>query len=167
MFPDGSDLSEPVSSPAFGGGGWLFTLCRLSGHERGFKARTRGALSTEPAQTSPPAAEGSHDVINLVGVAAATLVLTSGFPAPPRGSGPGRPRGGQRRPGQGPSRARPADPPRAPLLPRRPCAAGALKSPIRQIESINYEGNNLAAPRGAAAERSRGIRPQIALSLPK
>lgn len=165
MFPDGSDLSEPVSLGV--GWGWLFTLCRLSGHEREFKARTRGALSTEPAQSSLPAAEGGHDVINLVGVVAATLVLTGGFPAPPPGSGPGRPQGGRRPPGQGPRRARPADPPRALLLPRRPRAAGALKSPIRQIESINYEGNNLAAPRGAAAERSRGIRPQIALSLPK
>lgn len=167
MFPDGSDLSKPVSLGVGWGWGWLFTLCRLSGHEREFKARTRGALSTEPAQSSLPAAEGGHDVINLVGVAAATLVLTGGFPAPPLGSGPGRPQGGRRPPGQGPRRARPADPPRAPLLPRRPRAAGALKSPIRQIESINYEGNNLAAPRGAAAERSRGIRPQIALSLPK
>lgn len=63
-------------------------------------------------------------------------------------------------------------------LPRPAATAGPAPSqapprrrrfevPIRQIESINYEGNNLAAPRGAAAERSRGIRPQIALSLPK
>lgn len=166
VFPDEGDLSELESSAIIWrrwGGGYS--------HSVGFQVMSgglkSGALSTKPAQSSPPAAEGGHDVINPVGVAAATLVLTGGFPAPPPGSGPGRPRGGRRPPGQGPRRARPADPPRAPFLPRRPRAAGALKSPIRQIESINYEGNNLAAPRGAAAERSRGIRPQIALSLPK
>ncbi|XP_012577570.1 PREDICTED: fatty-acid amide hydrolase 1-like [Condylura cristata] len=60
-----------------------------------------------------------------------------------------------RRPAAGPA------PSQAPPRRRR------FEVPIRQIESINYEGNNLAAPRGAAAERSRGIRPQIALSLPK
>lgn len=65
-----------------------------------------GALSTEPAQSSPPAAEGGHDVINPVGVAAATLVLTGGFPAPPPGSGPGRPRGGRGPAGRGEDGAR-------------------------------------------------------------
>lgn len=64
--------------------------------------------------------------------------------------------------------AKPGAPPAAGQAPSQaPPRRRRFEVPIRQIESINYEGNNLAAPRGAAAERSRGIRPQIALSLPK
>lgn len=105
------------------------------------------------------ATNGGHDTINTVSVVVVvvvTIIIAGEFHAPTsRAQGQGCGVEGARRSAAGPA------PSQAPPRRRR------FEVPIRQIESINYEGNNLAAPRGAAAERSRGIRPQIALSLPK
>lgn len=90
-----------------------------------------------------------------IGHVVVTIIIIVEFHAQPPGPRTGLRVEGARRPAPGPA------PSQAPPRRRR------FEVPIRQIESINYEGNNLAAPRGAAAERSRGIRPQIALSLPK
>lgn len=93
--------------------------------------------------------------VSINHVLVVTTIIISEFHAQPPGPRTGLRVEGARQPAPGPA------PSQAPPRRRR------FEVPIRQIESINYEGNNLAAPRGAAAERSRGIRPQIALSLPK
>lgn len=123
---------------------------------REFKAWTRAALSAGPGPGL--ANNGGHDTINTVVV---TIIVAGEFHALP--PGPKDWAAGWKAPADPPIRRSAAGPApsQAPLRRRR------FEVPIRQIESINYEGNNLAAPRGAAAERSRGIRPQIALSLPK
>lgn len=78
------------------------------------------------------ATDGGHDLGGII--VPALLVTGRGSGPPPPGSrlpAPGPPAAGWKAPagaGASPGPARPADPPRAPLLPRRPRAAGALKS---------------------------------------
>lgn len=111
------------------------------------------------------ASSGGRDPIRAVRFAVVATVAGE-FRAPAsraRGQGCGVEGARRAGPSPGPARRPAAGPAPSQAPPRR----RRFEVPIRQIESINYEGNNLAAPRGAAAERSRGIRPQIALSLPK
>ena len=84
---------------------------------RGFKAKTQEALSAVPGPYR--ANNGGHDKISTVrGVlVVVTIIITGGFHAPASGT-KDRAAGWKA----------PADPPWAPLLPRRPRAAGALKS---------------------------------------
>lgn len=117
------------------------------------------ALSVQPGPDL--ASSGGRDMIHtssvghVLGTIIIAIIIVGEFQADPPGPRTGLRVEGARRPAPGPA------PSQAPPRRRR------FEVPIRQIESINYEGNNLAAPRGPAAERSRGIRPQIALSLPK
>lgn len=137
--------------------------CRLPAWQGDLKRGPQKRWAPCPAQTSPAAAvttPPAPSVSPSPPPSRANFVLrppgpedrAAGWQAP---AGTGASPGPASRPAAGPA------PSQAPPRRRR------FEVPIRQIESINYEGNNLAAPRGAAAERSRGIRPQIALSLPK
>ncbi|XP_047724842.1 vitamin D3 hydroxylase-associated protein-like [Prionailurus viverrinus] len=109
---------------------------------------------------------GDDHAIHTIGLVVLVTNITDEFRAP---ASPAQGRGcgveGACRAGASPGPAR--RPAAGPAPSQAPPRRRRFEVPIRQIESINYEGNNLAAPRGAAAERSRGIRPQIALSLPK
>ncbi|XP_044889532.1 vitamin D3 hydroxylase-associated protein-like [Felis catus] len=136
------------------------------------QSEANNVQSTENGEPQSPSGAadlsntGDDHAIHTIGLVVLVTNITDEFRAP---ASPAQGRGcgveGACRAGASPGPAR--RPAAGPAPSQAPPRRRRFEVPIRQIESINYEGNNLAAPRGAAAERSRGIRPQIALSLPK